>query len=515
MSQEEAARTPPRVFISYAQYEPEHAGRVLALAQALAADGVDVELDQFHAHELVDWPRWCEERLRPENTDFVLLVCTAEYRRRIEGRVDLDQGRGVFWEGDLIYGDLYRAKANERFVPLLLDDEPESSLPPIVANWNHFRFRRFGLASRDSGYEALYRLLTGQPAISKPKPGQVVRLGPRPVPTATSPQMAADQLASTGVAMDRNTFRQFKSLLLSLPVWSSIDSRMAFLQDVFFGHRLLNQFSAGGAADVAATQLLQLLAALEAPDVEGLTPTCALLKAIRENFGAGPQRGAVLSELEGRLCQPAVGFGLEPAVAAAGQLRSILYLAANPQDERLDLVRSDREFKQIREALRAPGKRVDIGLHPPELALRRHDLTRTLHDTQPNIVHFSGHGEGDEGILFEDEQGRAKPVSAEALASVFRMFSHCVKVVVLNACFSEPQAEAIAEHIDHVIGTRDAIGDDAATAFSIGFYRALAAGRSIADGFQLGCAEIRMADIPEHAVPILMTGPGKVTRCAD
>lgn len=48
----------------------------------------------------------CEERLEPENTDFVRMVCTAEYRRRIQGKAELDQGRGVFWEGNLIYGYL-------------------------------------------------------------------------------------------------------------------------------------------------------------------------------------------------------------------------------------------------------------------------------------------------------------------------------------------------------------------------------------------------------------------------
>lgn len=185
----------PRVFISYAQYEPAHSDRVLALAHALAADGLDVELDQFHAHELIDWPRWCAECLDPQNTDFVLLVCSAEYRRRIEGRVDRDVGRGVFWEGNLIYGYLYRAKANERFVPLLLDEEPESSLPPIVANWNRFRLRGFGTRSRDPGYENLYRLLTGQPAMPKPAPGEIVRLPPRPLPSATASPAPATKTA--------------------------------------------------------------------------------------------------------------------------------------------------------------------------------------------------------------------------------------------------------------------------------------------------------------------------------
>jgi tetratricopeptide (TPR) repeat protein len=184
-------QTPSRVFISYAQFEPVHSERVRALAHALADDGLDVELDQFHVHESIDWPRWCEERLRPENTNFVLMVCSAEYRRRIEGRVAFDKGRGVFWEGNLIYGYLFRDKANERFIPLLLDGEPDSSLPPVVANWTYFRLQAFGLDGADAQYEVLYRLLTGQPATPKPTPGSVRRLPPRTVPAPDKPRPTA------------------------------------------------------------------------------------------------------------------------------------------------------------------------------------------------------------------------------------------------------------------------------------------------------------------------------------
>jgi SEFIR domain len=115
-----------RVFISYSQHDPAmHSQRVLTLAHALADDGLDVELDQYHQNELIDWPGWCEERLRPVNSDFVLTICSAEYKRRIENRVAFDVGRGVFWEGRLIFDYLYRAKANERFIPILLGDETE------------------------------------------------------------------------------------------------------------------------------------------------------------------------------------------------------------------------------------------------------------------------------------------------------------------------------------------------------------------------------------------------------
>ena len=128
MSEGDTSPIPPRVFISYAHYDPAHAARALELAYALEADGLAVELDQLHGQELIAWPRWCAQRLDPEDTDFVLMVCNAEYRRRIEGKVARDVGRGVFWEGNLIRRYLYRNKANEPFVPVLLDGEPESAL---------------------------------------------------------------------------------------------------------------------------------------------------------------------------------------------------------------------------------------------------------------------------------------------------------------------------------------------------------------------------------------------------
>src|SRR3990170_1175186 len=55
--------------------------------QSVLADGIDVELDQFHTDEIIDWPRWCNEQTSREHSDFVLCVCTAEYYRRIEGSV--------------------------------------------------------------------------------------------------------------------------------------------------------------------------------------------------------------------------------------------------------------------------------------------------------------------------------------------------------------------------------------------------------------------------------------------
>ena len=66
-----------RVLISYSHDTPSHSDRVLNFALALRNNGIDVELDQFHVDEMLDWPRWCNEQISPKHSDFVVCVCSA------------------------------------------------------------------------------------------------------------------------------------------------------------------------------------------------------------------------------------------------------------------------------------------------------------------------------------------------------------------------------------------------------------------------------------------------------
>jgi hypothetical protein len=86
---------------------------------------------------------------------------------------------------------------------------------------------------------------------------------------------------------------------------------------------------------------------------------------------------------------------------------------------------------------------------------------------------------------------------------MFKRFATQVNCVVLNACYSEAQAKAIAEYIPFVIGMKQAIGDQAAIAFAVGFYRALGAGRSLEEAYEFGCVEIQLHNIPEHLTPVI------------
>jgi hypothetical protein len=177
----------------------------------------------------------------------------------------------------------------------------------------------------------------------------------------------------------------------------------------------------------------------------------------------------------------------EPLPAASGSGKThILFLAANSVARPLEV---DWEIKRIQADLRAAKERERLEFKLV-VAATVDSMMQAMLEDPPTIVHFSGHGTT-EGILLRDEAGKPHLVSGKALASLFKLFSETVSCVVLNACWSEPQARAIREHIPHVIGTRAEISDDTAVAFSTGFYKAIGAGRDVAFAYQLGLARVQ------------------------
>src|SRR4051794_24312972 len=183
----------------------------------------------------------------------------------------------------------------------------------------------------------------------------------------------------------------------------------------------------------------------------------------------------------------------------------VLFLAANPAGtQRLQL---DEEIRQITAKVRASEHRDSLEL-VSRWAVRPDDLLQALLEVKPHIVHFSGHGSKAQELILLDEQGNPKPVSQEALAHLLRTLKDNIRVVVLNACYSRPQAEALAETIDCTVGMSRAIGDAAAIVFAASFYRALGFGRSVREAFELGKAALLLEGIPEDKTPELLTHPG-------
>jgi hypothetical protein len=184
--------------------------------------------------------------------------------------------------------------------------------------------------------------------------------------------------------------------------------------------------------------------------------------------------------------------------AASLGMKKILFLASSPVDEAR--LRLDEEAREIDEALRRANRRDQFKLEKRG-AVRPDVLRRALLDIEPQIVHFSGHGMGEDGIVVEDISGKSKLISTDALANLFELCADHVECVLLNACYSEVQATAIAQHIDYVIGMSQEIGDKAAIEFAKGFYDGLGAGRSIEMAFRFGCVAIHAESLPGHLIP--------------
>ena len=179
----------------------------------------------------------------------------------------------------------------------------------------------------------------------------------------------------------------------------------------------------------------------------------------------------------------------------------ILFLAADPTNA--SRLRLGEELREIQEKLQLARMRERFQLHE-RMSVRPADISQSILDTQPQIIHFSGHGDDTGALCFENQIGQVHTVQPESLAALFQHFSKNIKCVLLNACYSEIQAKAISEHIKFVIGMNAAIGDRAAIAFTIGFYQALGAGQSIEESYKLGVIQIQLQGIPEHLTPVLI-----------
>ena len=189
-------------------------------------------------------------------------------------------------------------------------------------------------------------------------------------------------------------------------------------------------------------------------------------------------------------------------VGQTTQQQKILILAAIPDG--LNLGKEIRTIESI--ILRASNR--DIFEIKIRTAVRPQDIRRAIAEEKPQIVHLCGHGLEDGSLLLEDDRGNDKPVAPFALASLFKLHADYVQCVVLNACYSEKSAEAISEYINYVIGMNNSIIDNAAIAFSQGFYDGL--GYYISNNqdmfqraFDEGLIAIQLEKTSQDSIPVL------------
>lgn len=170
-----------------------------------------------------------------------------------------------------------------------------------------------------------------------------------------------------------------------------------------------------------------------------------------------------------------------------GKKTKILLLAANPQ--KTFVLELGKEFRTIKEGLQLGKYRGDFEIVQGE-AVRAKDFLRLVLSEKPDIIHFSGHATT-EGIGLEDEHGAMQLVSGAVLAELLGQGEN-LQCVILNACYSDAQAQALTKVVPFVIGMKSTLRDEAAIRFSAGFYYALAEEVGIEKAFHYGVISINM-----------------------
>jgi CHAT domain len=177
--------------------------------------------------------------------------------------------------------------------------------------------------------------------------------------------------------------------------------------------------------------------------------------------------------------------------------KSILFLSANPKGtEKLQL---EEEKQDIINRLRESGYSEN-----PIFSIestQSNEIQQAFIKYKPHIVHFSGHGAGEKGLVFEDVDGNVKLVESAALANLFKLFSNRIECVILNTCDSEFQAQEIVKYIDYVIGMSSEIREPDAINFALGFYTAIGDGQSYEFAYELGCNSIHIEGSQEYYIP--------------
>lgn len=195
---------------------------------------------------------------------------------------------------------------------------------------------------------------------------------------------------------------------------------------------------------------------------------------------------------------------------------TILFLASNPKCEYIDAngikrkqqkLDLDKEAREIREAITKSIKRDSIDFQT-RWATRVSDIFQAINETNPTIIHFSGHGTDEGELVFQDNYDKPKLVTNESITEMVTAFTDDVRMIVFNNCFSSIQAEMIVDKVEAAIGMNTSIGDEAAIIFSSQLYSTIGFGLSLEKAFGQAKARLMAEGTEEANTPQLYIKDG-------
>ena len=259
---------------------------------------------------------------------------------------------------------------------------------------------------------------------------------------------------------------------------------------------------------------------------------CGLLSALDSPIGLAWQLYSVDVRSNRRCTMPRCAASHRRArsvrvVEPDAQQHLVLFLAASPHGcARLQL---DDECAGVERELgmTAARERFDVR---SKWAVTVDEMMRHLTTLKPEIIHFAGHGGGPSapsarcrrrsmahrrvnativpGIYLENEQRQSQHVNALALAEIIKTTAASVRLIVLNACYSDSLAETLCGVVDCVVGMRGAIDDESARTFAVSFHRALGNRCSVAQAVAQASATLAAKGLLGEQLPVCRTRAG-------
>jgi len=214
-----------------------------------------------------------------------------------------------------------------------------------------------------------------------------------------------------------------------------------------------------------------------------------------EEVGRQISRGRFAFQLRDLLSAAAVRYPQHARLKALTRWQSepaevrILMLPGSPSaaaQTRLDL--ELRQLRAVGTVARCP---MTLMARP---VTRIADVVTELTETQPTIVHFSG-ADPDGRLLLDTDDQRRSPITVDQLSTLFSEAAE-LDCILLGSCFNEEYVEPLLRHAHAVVGSSGPLSDDAAVAFTRGFYTALVAGRNLETAYRYGLEEMELAAYP-------------------
>ena len=161
-----------KIFISYSWSNNDYINRVRELAEELASNTMDVELDQWSLKEGDDKFVYMEQMVNDPTIDKVIILLDKKYKEKADGR----EG-GVGTETTImtpkVYTDVVEKRGKQKFIPVIMERDAvtgEEFLPAFLDGRKYI-----DLTDADhyaEKFEELVRAIHDKPIYKKPLPGK-------------------------------------------------------------------------------------------------------------------------------------------------------------------------------------------------------------------------------------------------------------------------------------------------------------------------------------------------------